>query len=76
LTKAGRRWPASGSRSNEYTSRSPKNTFPTCHETPLLAIASPHPSRSQISSERFAKQIAREPLDSLSSSSSSSTCVP
>ena len=47
--------------------------MPTFHDTPLSTMRWPQPSRSQISSVRLAKQIAREPVDSVWSSSSTTT---
>ncbi|CFN79235.1 Uncharacterised protein [Bordetella pertussis] len=61
--KAGRRCPGSGSRSKRQTSWSRKNTLPTFHDTPLSTMRWPTPRRSQISSVRLAKQMAREPVD-------------
>src|SRR5256885_13266230 len=70
--KAGRSWPSSGSRSKRYSGWSLKKTLPRFQDTPLSTIAWPTPRRSQISSVRLEKQMAREPVDSRQSLSSRS----
>ena len=51
-------------------------TLPMFHCTPLSTSGAPQPSRSAISSVRFAKQIARLPKLTLSFSSSTSASTP
>ena len=74
--KAGYSCPSSGSKLKSNNWRSRQNTRPTFQVTPFASILRPRPRRPKISRLRLAMQMARLPVLTVSSSSTSTTGTP